>query len=287
MRGVTALFLLAFVSSHAQDSSTVTLDNGVQLKIEADFGHPTGQQTLTVQMARASGDSFYRIFRDQTGLAVYAYRVVFQLAANGSAVTASAQPYDEQFMDQFPNADGGKPTPTLAMEQAIGPIGSGQSATLDLFEIPGVGLHVTETVSLVLDSRRVPGPLRFADLEITIDGKVIPVAQQLPVSGSVVMFYLPGRGGYFFSASNPGHGFVKAGAIDGNRMRFTVENENFDCATSQPILTSPASGELWVLHVADFKPDGNWTTHPRTGQTQPAPDQFFTAASDSLSWWLP
>jgi hypothetical protein len=101
------------------------------------------------------------------------------------------------------------------------------------------------------------------------------------------MFYLPGRGGYFFSLNDPGHGFLKAGTIDGERMKFSADNDSYDCATSQPILTGPSSGEVWVLHVPAYKPGGNWTTHPRSGQTRPAEDQFFAAASDSLSWWLP
>jgi hypothetical protein len=286
VRGVTALFLFAFASGQAQDSSTVTLDNGVQLKVEANFGDPTGQETLTVQLARANGNSFYRIFRDQNQLAVYAYKLVLELASDGSAVRATAQAYDDQFMQQFPNADGGKPTPTLAMERPLDPLGSGQSATLDLFEIPGVGLHVTETLSMQLDSLRTPGPLRFADLEVSVDGKVIPVAQQLPVSGRFAMFYLPGHGAFVFSATDVGQGFIKAGVIDGNRMEFNLENQAYDCAASQPILTRPETGQLWVLRLPDYQPEGNWTTHPRTGSTRPAADQFFAAASDSLSWWV-
>lgn len=283
---MTAFIVFSFASAQAQDSSTVSLDNGVQLQVAANFGNPTGQETLTVQMARATGNSFYRIFRDQNQLAVYAYQLFFDLASDGSAVSATAKAYDGQFIQQFPYADAGKPTPTLSMERPLGAVASGQSATLDLFEIPGVGLHLTETISMQLDSRRTPGPLRLADLEISINGKIIPVAQQLPVSGRVVMFYLPGHGGYFFSLSDPGHGFLKTGVIDGDRMRFAAENEEYECAASQPILTRQGTGELWVLHDPDYQPGGDWTTHPRSGTTRPAADQFFVAASDSLSWWL-
>lgn len=283
---IAAAFLLLPLA-WAQDASTITLDNGVEIHVDANFGQPTGQENLTVQMVRGEPDHFYRIFRDQNQLAVYAYELSFDLSGNGAAVGATAQPYGEHFIQQFPLADGGKPTPTLAEPRPIGPLGGGQAATLDLFEIPGVGLHVTETISVQMDARRVPGPLRFTDLEITVNGKIIPVAEQLPVSGQFVMFYLPGRGGYFFSLSDPGHGFLKAGTIDGERMKFSVDNDSYECAASQPILTRPSSGEVWVLHVPDYKPGGNWTTHPRSGQTRPAEDQFFAAASDSLSWWLP
>jgi len=286
VRAAAALFVLSFAAG-AQDSSTISLDNGVRIRIEAKFGNPTGQETLSVQMVRATGNSFYRIFRDQNALAVYAYELFFDLSGGGASVAASARPYGPAFVDQFPLADGGKPTPTLAQERAIGPLASGQSAALDLFEIPGMGLHVVETISVEIDSKRSGGPLRLADLQIAINGKPLPVTQQQPVSGRFVMFYLPGRGAYILAAADPGHGFLKAGVIDGNRAKFFVDNEQYDCSTSQPILTNPESGQLWVLHLSDYKPAGTWTTHPRSGQARPAAEDFFAAASDSLNWWLP
>ncbi|HLH39166.1 MAG TPA: hypothetical protein VKX39_08470 [Bryobacteraceae bacterium] len=286
MRTAAALFVLCFAAG-AQDSSTISLDNGVQIRVEANFGNPTGQETLRVQMVRARGNSFYRIFRDQNQLAVYAYELFFDLSGGGAAVAARARPYGPAFVDQFPLADGGKPTPTLAEERPLGPIGSGQSATLDLFEIPGMGLHVVETISVEIDSKRSAGPLRLADLQIAINGKPLPLAQQQPVSGRFVMFYLPGRGGYVLAAADPGHGFVKAGVIDGNRATFFLDNDQYQCTTSQPILTRPESGQLWVLHLPDYKPAGSWTTHSRSGETRPAAAEFFAAASDSLNWWLP
>jgi len=49
-------------------------------------------------------------------------------------------------------------------------------------------------------------------------------------------------------------------------------------------LTQSERGELWVYHDPNYKPEGNWTkTNPAGGSD----DEFFTAASDSLKWWLP
>ena len=285
MRTAAVLFVLS-LAVRAQDSSTISLDNGVQIRIEANFGNPTGQQTLGVQMVRATGNSFYRIFRDQTRLAVYAYQLFFDLSGNGAAVTATARAYDGQFIEQFPLADGGKPTPSLALEMPLGSIESGKAATLDLFAIPGVGVHVTETISVEVDSEHSAGPLRLADLQIAINGRPIPLAQQLPVSGRFAMFYLPGRGGYFLSVTDPGRGFLKAGVVDGRSMKFFINNDQYEGTTSQSILTRPESGELWVLYVPDYRPGGNWTTHPRTGESRPAVDEFFAASSDTLNWWL-
>ncbi len=96
------------------------------------------------------------------------------------------------------------------------------------------------------------------------------------------MFYIPGQGAYFFATEPPaGRAFVKAGAIDGNRMRFNVDNDDFECIADAPILVNADGGEVWVYRDAEYKPTGNWTSDLRSTS-----EQFFTASSDSLGWWM-
>jgi hypothetical protein len=99
------------------------------------------------------------------------------------------------------------------------------------------------------------------------------------------MIYIPGRGGYFFSLDAPqGRAFVKTGSIDGSRLRFTVENDNYLCTSARTILENSESGEVWVFHDPAYKPAGNWTQE--VSADAPRQLEFFAAASDSLSWWL-
>jgi uncharacterized protein YqjF (DUF2071 family) len=48
------------------------------------------------------------------------------------------------------------------------------------------------------------------------------------------------------------------------------------------ILMHSERGQLWVYHDANYKPAGNWT------KSDPASSrhEFFTAAADSMQWWL-
>jgi len=273
----------------AQVSSIVSLSSGIQLEIKADFGQPTGEQKLTVEMARASGDSFYRIFYDQNKLVVFAYELaVERAAADPNALHLTAKPTETEFASRYPNADAGKPVPSLSSDHEFGPLISGKSADLGLFEIPGMGTKVSETIKVTTNQgRNTAGPLRLSDLHCSVDRSAVagpppPTA----VSGRFVMFYLPGKGGYFF-ASEPvaGKPFVNAGTIDRNHMRFNVENEDYDCTTNAAVLTHADSGELWVYHDPSYKPSGNWTLAPER-LTRSSADEVFTAASDSLSWWL-
>ena len=96
------------------------------------------------------------------------------------------------------------------------------------------------------------------------------------------MFYIPGHGGYFFATEPAGGGFIKAGSIDRNRMQFVVDNEIYECVASAPIVTQAAGADLWVYHDPSYTPEGNWTHDP----ARPDVESFYTAAADSLGWWI-
>ena len=276
--------LTAAALSEGQSASTISLSNGVTLKVSADLGQPTGQATIAVQMARASGNSFYRIFRDQNQLAIFAYELFVDLTPAGDALMVVAKPATEEFARRFPNADAGKPTPTLSSEHELGPLASGQSDEIGLFEIPGVGLYVRDEIQAwTAQSREATGLLRFSGLRVSINGKEVARQASDSVSGRFAMFYIPGHGGYFFAAEPAGGGFVKAGSVDRNRMQFALDNDNYDCVASTPILTQAAGADVWVYHDPSFRPAGDWTHDP----ARPDSDAFFAAASDSLGWWLP
>ncbi len=281
-------------TTSAQGSSavslSVSLSNGVQLQITTKLGQPTGQQTVNVEMVRASGDSFYRIFRDQNNLAVFAYELVIHLDPSGNRLRAVARPAETEFASRFPDADGGKPTPTLSSDQELGAIASGQSADIPLFELEGQGLRVIDTIRLKMDdtSTAAAGRMRLSGLKVYVNRTLVPGAASSAVVGKFTMLYIPGRGGYFFSTEAvPDRPFSKAGTIDRNRMQFDIDNDSYEVVASSTILANPDSGELWVYHDPTYKPSGNWTQNLRSGKPSKSADlDFFVAASDSLSWWL-
>lgn len=273
----------------AQDNSTIVLSNGAQIEAAASFGHPTGEQTLNVEMARSSGNSFYRIFWDQNHLAVFAYEIAVDLTAGGDRLLATAKPVEDEFAHLYPDADAGKPVPTLSSDHDLGPLATGESATIPLFNIPGMGLDVSDAIRVKLNqSGGGAGPLRFSGLQIATDREQISGTGRASVSGRYAMFYIPGRGAYIFSAQPvAGRGFIDAGIITGTRMDFSIDNESFHVTAGEPILTRPESGDVWVYHDAGYRPSGNWTLQLSGANTaQSAADTFFTAASDSLGWWL-
>jgi hypothetical protein len=292
VRILTTLLALQLTICLAQTSSTISLSNGIRLKVTANSGSST-PDTLKVDMKPATGNSMYRILRDDSGLAVWAYELVVDRLPDGDHFQIVAKPAGQEFAAKFPNADGGKPTPTFPIAIESPTLGAGGTFTVDIPTNPGLFEHRTDTVQVQPDPRGDPRSqpgaqmtpmIRFAGLRVSINGNLLPSnGPGAMVYGPFAMLYIPKRGGYFFSTqpvtSKP---FVQVGDVDHNRLKFTIDNEDYECVSTVSILTQADRGQIWVYHDPQYKPEGNWTkSNPKSA------DESFTAASDSLNWWLP
>jgi hypothetical protein len=285
-----ALFLLASASCYAQVSARVSLSNGIQLTVATRSDNAT-PQTLKTSLEPASGDSFYRIFRDENNLAVFAYELEVARTADGENFRITAKAATEAFATRFPNADGGKPTPTLSAPLESPLLKSGEGFSIPIPTNPGLEQSLTDRVQLLMGQRGGAGDgaassakLRFSGLKVSIHGQpASPSGAGADVAGQYAMFYIPGRGGYFFSTEPVDQpSFSDVGVVDGKHLTFTIDNENYDCTANAPILVHAERGQLWAFHDPNYKPAGNWTkTDPSSNR-----EEFFTAASDSMQWWL-
>ena len=226
MRHFLALVATTLSVALSQESSVVSLSNGVQLRITATTTPADSEHHLKSEFEAASGNSVYRIFRDDTGLAVYAYELVVDRLADGTHFQIAANPAGVEFAAKFPNADGGKPTPTLSQSLQSPALNSGGRFTVEIPTNPGWFEHRTDTVQIGLGSdgsgvRPSTPLLRFAGLKVSVNNMAVPIHDPgAVVSGRYVMFYIPDKGGYFFSTelvtSRP---FIQAGVVDGTRLK--------------------------------------------------------------------
>jgi hypothetical protein len=289
---IVAILLAASAAATAQVSSDVRLSNGVQLTIStrAEEGTPV---TLKTSLEPASGDSFYRIFRDENNLAVFAYELSVERTPDGQQFRVTAKAATVDFAARFPNADGGKPTPTLSSPLESPLLGSGNKFVIPISSDPGLHQTLTDTVQIRLNQRGAAtsqsGPerseqIRFSALKVSINNQpASPSSAGVVVAGRFAMFYIPGHGGYFFSTEEvTERPFQQIAIVDGKHLKFTVDNVAYDCASNAPILVRSERGQLWMYHDANYKPTGNWTTSDPTSSR----DEFFTAAGDSMQWWL-
>jgi hypothetical protein len=290
-RGWGASLLIA-AACWAQPSATVALSNGIRLRISAQSS--TGNlDDLKVEMAPATGSSFYRIYRDQTGLAVFAYELKVERSSDGEQFRVSALPAEQDFAAKYPNADGGKPTPTLSAILQSPLLDSGGKFSVDIPTNPGLNMTLTDVVVVQMNlrdetteaGRQSSAQIRFAALAVRSGGKLLSSGAGTIVAGRYAMFYVPGHGGFFFSteAVNP-RPFLHAGVVDGKKLTFTVDNVEYDCLSEAQILPATTRDQIWVYHDPNYKPGGNWTKIDPSDESH---DEFFAAGSDSLSWWLP
>ncbi len=288
VRGLMVISLFA-AAAGAQPSPVMSLSNGIRLSIAASFPDlQPGVPPLKPELAPASGDSFYRIFWDQNQLAVFAYEIAVTRMPDNARFNILMRPAGDEFARRFPKADGGKPVPTIPGDRSLPPVRAGERASIELFDLPPIGrvidrIEIGANASATADSN---DRLRFSNMTVYINGvRAASGAAMKAVIGKYAMFYIPGRGGYFFSTDPPaGRPFVHTGLVDGVRMRFTVDNDAYDCVASAPILLQAKQGELWVYHDPNYRPGGNLTN---SSATAPAPNVFFAAAADTLNWWLP
>jgi hypothetical protein len=285
-----ALLFLAAAACYAQVSARVSLSNGIQLTVATRSDNAT-PLTLKTSLEPASGDSFYRIFRDENNLAVFAYELEVARTADGENFRITAKAATEAFANRFPNADGGKPTPTLSAPLESPLLKSGEGFSIPIPSNPGLAQSLTDRVQILMGQRGGAGDgaassakLRFSGLKVSIHGQpASPSGAGADVAGQYAMFYIPGRGGYFFSTEPVDQPpFSDVGVVDGKHLTFTIDNENYDCTANEPILVHADRGQLWAFHDPNYKPAGNWTkTDPSSAR-----EEFFTAASDSMQWWL-
>jgi hypothetical protein len=284
---VSVLFLAA-TALYAQVSARVSLSNGVQVSVStlSDNGTPK----LTISLEPASGDSFYRIFRDDNNLAAFVYELQVARTPDGESFRVTAKPATEDFASRFPDADGGKPAPTLATVLQSPLLSSGEAFGIPIPTAPELGQTLTDVVQVVMgqrgggaDGAAGSARIRFSGLKVSIHGQPAPTGAGADVAGRFAMFYIPGRGGYFFSTEPVDQRpFLDVGLVDGKHLAFVIDNEMYDCIANAPILGRQDNGQLWVYHDPNYKPAGNWTkSDPASSR-----DEFFTAAADSLQWWV-
>jgi hypothetical protein len=283
------MLLAAAAACYAQVSAQVALSNGVRVTIttQSDSGAPK----LNISLQPASGDSFYRIFRDDNNLAVFAYELEVARTADGENFRVTAKPATEDFAARFPNADGGKPVPTLSAPLQSPLLSSGEGFTIPIPTAPELGQTLTDRVQILMGERgggsqgtAGSAKIRFSGLKVSIHGQpASPSGAGTDVAGQYAMFFLPGHGGYFFSTDPVNQpSFPDVAIVDGRHLTFTIDNEMYDCMANAPILVHSDRGQLWVYHDASYKPAGNWTTADPASTRE----EFFTAASDSLRWWI-
>jgi hypothetical protein len=242
----------------------VPLGNGMVLRLSTQANGPNGQ-TVAIQgtLLRSGSAAFHRVLMDSSSRPVFAYDLELPDATSApSPVRLQIKPVDAAYARTL-----AWPMPTFSSVRTVTLNAPGERASIELLVNPKTGQKIFDVLEIVGApdtaggaaagvAGNAPGnELRFSHAELWSNGVNLTPQSANAIRGNVIMLYIPGRGGFFFSRIElKGYGFQKAGSIDGATLKFTWANQAYECISAAPILPDDGDKQIWVFHDPQYKP---------------------------------
>lgn len=293
-KSLAIVFLLLVVSSlaAAQESArrnvVVTLTDGgfVAFKSETAWASGSGvagssAKTPLIPQGEFKAEAFvdenrviHRMLADAAGNYVFGYDVLIEAVPASKTFTIAVGPLDSQVESKLQSS--AFPLTSIAtLPQSAEPqiLDDGDSFTLDLLVNQKTGVKIVDLVKVSFDRsnlwddnpRSLPRdftldavPLRVIDFRLLVDGNLVAAGKPgTKFSGALIWCYVEGAGRFIFSlVPREGFQFQKVGIVADNRIEFTLKGKHYEWLSSEPILPSGGSWNLWMLHDPTYSPFG-------------------------------
>jgi hypothetical protein len=224
------------------------------------------------------GDSgvIHRVLADAAGNYVFGYDLLIQAVPSSKTFTIAVAPLDSQTENKLlADRSSVQPAGIATLPQAAEPqiLDDGDSFALDLLVNQKAGVKIVDFVKVSFDRaklwddnpRDLPRdftldavPLRVIDFRLLVDGNLVAAGKPgTNFTGALIWCYVEGQGRFIFSlVPREGYQFQKVGIIEDNRIEFMVKGKRFEWLSSEPILPSGGSWNLWMLHDPTYSPFG-------------------------------
>ena len=147
----------------------------------------------------------------------------------------------------------------------------GDAVSLELLVNHESGAKIVDVVSVTFDRTRLrenhleAAPkdftleaveLRMKNYTLLLNGNEVSKSKSsIGCTGALLWLYIPGRGRFIFSlVPREGYDFAKVAVLDENRIAFTIDNEHYEWVSSDSILPSGGTWNLWVLRDPNYTP---------------------------------
>jgi hypothetical protein len=234
------------------------------------------QAALIPQALLGEHNTIHRVLVDAAGRFIFGYDLTVEPLTPARRFKVTVKPLSQEFEQQLRARarDGGAPqsalsAATLPRSAEAQTLDDGDAFELDLLINPQTGVHVTDVVKVAFD--RAPlwevSPRDFTadsveltvrDFRLMLNDKLIGGGRQPArgCAGSLVWFYVPGRGRFIFSlVPRPGYDFQKTGLIEDNMIRFDFKGELYEWISSVPIVGQGGRWYIWLLHDPTYTPE--------------------------------
>lgn len=217
----------------------------------------------------------HRVLTDDQQNVVFGYDLWVSADPLTKKFSVAVLPADEAFRRTFlkdytplrPNG----PFATFPKSTSPQTLDDGDAVSLELLVNNESGVKIVDVVSVTFDRSTLrenhpeSAPKDFTldavelgvkNYSLLINGTVVGKSKStLGFTGTLLWFYVPDRGRFIFSlVPREGYEFAKIAVLDDNRIEFTLNNERYEWLSSESILPTGGTWNLWVLHDTRYTP---------------------------------
>ncbi len=233
------------------------------------------QAALIPQALLGERNTIHRVLVDAAGNFIFGYDLTVEPLTAARRFKVYVKPLSQEFEQQLRARARTTGTPSSVLSAATLPrsaeaqtLDDGDAFELDLLVNPQTGVRVTDVVKVAFD--RAPlwelrprdftadsVELAVRDFRLTLNNKLIGGGRPTRgCAGSLVWFYVPGRGRFIFSlVPRAGYDFQKSGMIIDNSIRFDFKDEHYEWISSAPIVGNGGAWYVWLLHDPGYTPE--------------------------------
>ena len=237
--------------------------------------------SMTSAEAYFESNTIRRVFIDSGGSLYFGYALVVEPFASGKQFRVSVRPLsaeDEQELRArksfqtrqiHPNYN----SAALSRSSAPQTIVDGDTFAFDVLVNPKTGDKITDFVTVSTSEARLREPLKvnsaprdftledvtmkMINYQLFINNELVARGKRSgAAAGPVIWFHLQERGRFIFSLKpHTGYDFQKIGTIERNRMKFILNNEQYEWVSDVPVVDAGGPWNLYVLYDPNYVPD--------------------------------
>jgi len=293
---IQAFAFTALAQNPAKRQLVLQLANGgyVAFRSEMPVNGNSLASLLYAQALAGENRIIHRVLTDAQQNVVFGYDLWISADPITKKFSVAVLPADEAFRRTFLKGT----FATFPKSTTPQTLDDGDAVSLELLVNRESGAKIVDVVSVTFDRTRLrENHVEAAPKDFTLEAVALGVKNyslllngnevsksksSIGCTGALLWLYIPGRGRFIFSlVPREGYDFVKFAVLDENRIAFTIDDEHYEWVSSDSILPSGGTWNLWVLHDPNYTPlFGAEDSEPRPA---PKPRSVFDKIEDVLA----
>jgi hypothetical protein len=266
---IPAFAFTARAQNPAKRQLVLQLANGGFVAFRSEM--PANENSLaTLLYAQAlAGENriIHRVLTDAQQNVVFGYDLWISADPLTKKFSFAVLPADEAFRRTFLKGT----FATFPKSTTPQTLDDGDAVSLELLVNRESGAKIVDVVSVTFDRTRLrESQLEAAPKDFTLEAVALGVKNyslllngnevgksksSIGCTGALLWLYIPGRGRFIFSlVPREGYDFAKVAVLDENRIAFTLDNEHYEWVSSDTILPTGGTWNLWVLRDTNYTP---------------------------------